>query len=550
MKNHDDLETFDYIVVGAGTAGCVVASRLSEDPNVTVCLIEAGKKDNSVLIKAPAGCSVTVTTGLMGWSFDTVPQKGLNGRIGYQPRGKVLGGTSSINGMVYMRGNQWDFDNWAHLGNVGWSYKEILPYFKKSEHHECLNDEFHGQGGVLNVADLRSPSFFNDVFIDACTSQGIPFNPDPNGAQQYGSWRAQVTQKNGERCSAATAFIRPAMERSNLTILTKAHVAKLLIDETSSPKRITGVSLFVENDRKKTVNLKANREVVLSAGAYGSPQIMQLSGVGNENELEALGIDCVHHLPGVGENLQDHVTALSYYKTNSHRGTFGLSLLGGLDIFLSLLKWVGRRTGKITSGFSESGVFIKTSEEKLLPDIQIELLVAIVDDHGRKVHTGHGFTTHTTLARPKSRGSVKLASKDPFVPPLINPNYLAEKEDIDTLVVGLQKTLELTSSDPFKPYIKKMLYPVNNNDRNALEAYIRAHADTEYHPVGTCKMGPDNDPLAVVDEELKVKGLQGLRIIDASIMPEIPAANTSAATIMIGEKGADLLRGVKHAPGI
>jgi len=529
-------QTFDYIIIGAGSAGCVLANRLTEDPSTSVCLIEAGKSDTSAFIHAPAGLAATVPYGIFSWHYETTPQKGLNGRKGFQPRGKIMGGSSSINAMVYIRGNKWDYDNWAAQGNQGWSYEDVLPYFKKAENNETFGQsEFHGQGGPLNVAELRSPSHFNQYFLDACSEHGIPANQDLNGTEQFGCRMNQVTHKDGERCSAAKGYITPALHRPNLTIITQALVSKINV------KNGTAESVeYLQSGKPKSV--RASKEILLSAGAFGSPQILQLSGVGNSAELQSHNIECTHHLPGVGENLQDHITTVPAYRTPNHKGTYGVSLKGGLDVIKGIFEWRKKRTGMITSNFAESCAFMYAEQDAPCPDIQLELVIGIVDDHNRKMHLGHGYSLHATLMRPKSRGTVKLSSRDPKKAPLIDPNFLSHEDDMKTLVKGLKRSLEIMESKHFNDVRGKMLYGVDRTDDKALEAFIRQHADTEYHPVGTCKMGPASDPMAVVDADLRVHGLTGLRVIDASIMPNLVSGNTNAPTIMIAEKAADLIK--------
>ena len=531
-------QTFDYVIVGAGSAGCVLASRLTENPDISVCLLEAGKKDNSAFIHAPAGVAATVPFGFFSWHYDTVAQKGLNGRLGMQPRGKVLGGSSSINAMMYIRGSQWDYNNWEAQGNNGWSYKDVLPYFKKAEHNETLNDEYHGQGGPLNVGELRDPSHFNEFFLDACEEQGIPRKPDLNGATQAGCRMNQVTQKGGERGSAAKGYITPNLSRSNLTVITQAHVAKVEIEGDVA----TGVTFY---QGKNLVTVQAKKEVIMSAGAYGTPQILQLSGVGPQAHLSELGIKVNKDVPGVGSNLQDHISVVPIYRTKffaPSKGTLGYSIGGGMDVMKGIFQWATQRRGLLTTNFAESAGFYSTNDSLPAPDIEITFITGIVDDHTRKFHLGHGYCTHATLMRPKSRGSLRLASSDPKADPLIDPNYLAEQQDMDDLRKGLQKTLDIMESKPFDKVKGKMVYPLDRDNIPQLEEYIRNHADTEYHPVGTCKMGPDSDPMAVVDDQLRFKGISKLRVVDASIMPTLVTGNTNAPTIMIAEKAADLIK--------
>jgi choline dehydrogenase len=537
---------FDYIIVGAGSAGCVLANRLSEDPDISVCLIEAGKSDTSAFIHAPAGYAATVSQGFMSWPFETVPQLGLNNRLGFQPRGKVMGGSSSVNGMLYIRGHQQDYNDWSQLGNEGWSYDQVLPYFKKSEHNERLDDEFHGQNGPLNIADLQSPSRLSEVFLQACESQGYPRTEDPNGASQQGCWLTQVTQKDGERCSAAKAFITPILGRKNLTIFTQAHVEKVLVEQQDEQKTATGISVYLDNQKKKTTQIKATKEVILSAGAFGSPQLLLLSGIGDHQHLSEVGVDCIHHLPGVGQNLQDHLTVVPIYRAFNHEDsqseTFGISAGGVWDIVKGIFEWRKHRSGKLTTNFAEAGLFLKSDKAKERANIELEFVIGIVDDHNRKMHLGHGYCVHTTLVQPKSRGSVKLENNNPFNAPLIDPNFLAHPDDMHAMIAGLQKTLDIMASEAFTPYNDGLMYPIERNNREQIERYIRDHSDTEYHPTSSCKMGPDSDPMAVVDSQLRVRGVAGLRVIDASVMPNITAGNTNAPTIMIAEKAADMIR--------
>jgi choline dehydrogenase-like flavoprotein len=531
-------EQYDYVIVGAGSAGCVLASRLTENPNISVCLLEAGKKDNSVFIHAPAGVAATVPYGIFSWHYDTVAQKGLNGRLGMQPRGKVLGGSSSINAMMYVRGSQWDYNNWQAQGNDGWSYEDVLPYFKKAEHNETISDEFHGQGGPLNVSELKDPSHYNDFFLDACEEHGIPRKPDLNGASQDGCRMNQVTQKGGERGSAAKGYITPHLARKNLTVITQAHVSKVEIENDKA----VGVTFY---QGKTLVTVHANKEVIMSAGAYGTPQILQLSGVGPKAHLDEHNIVVKKDVPGVGSNLQDHISVVPIYRTKfmtPSKGTLGYSIGGGIDLFKGIYQWATKRRGLLTTNFAESAGFYRTDKNAPAPDIEITFITGVVDDHTRKFHLGHGYCTHATLMRPKSRGTLRLASNDPKADPLIDPNYLDHPEDLSVLCKGLQKTLDIMESKAFDNVKGKMIYPLDRNNVPQLEEYIRNHADTEYHPVGTCKMGPDSDPMAVVDNQLRLKGIKNLRVVDASIMPTLVTGNTNAPTVMIAEKAADLIK--------
>lgn len=529
-------QEFDYVIIGGGSAGCALASRLSEDKNVSVCLLEAGGPDDSVFIHAPAGVVAMLPIPFKNWAFKTVPQKGLNGRQGYQPRGKVLGGSSSTNAMLYVRGNRWDYDHWAELGNAGWSYDEVLPYFKRAENNETHGaSEYHGAGGPLNVAELRSPSPLNQAFLDAAALHGVSNIKDYNGAERFGSFMYQVTQKNGERCSAAKGYITPHLSRPNLTVKTHALASRIILEG----KRARGVAYFEGNVPRE---VRARREVIVSSGAFGSPQVLMLSGIGPAQDLQRLGIPVAHSLPGVGQNLQDHIDHVQGYRTRSNTQTFGVSARGTVALTSAIFEWKNKRTGMISSSIAESGTFLRSAPDVRVPDLQLIFVVGIVDDHSRKLHLGHGYSCHVDVLRPFSRGTVTLASSDPRAAPLIDPNFLSDERDLNLLVKGVQIQQAMLESKPFDAYRGKMLYPVNANDKAAIVADIRNRADTQYHPVGTCKMGTDSDPMAVVDARLRVRGMDGLRVVDASIMPTVCGGNTNAPTIMIGEKAADMIR--------
>ena len=530
------IQEFDYVVIGGGAGGCVVASRLSEDPSVSVCLLEAGGSDASALIQAPLGFAASAALGIHNWNFNTVAQPGLNGRRGFQPRGKVMGGSSSINAMVYTRGNRLDYENWAALGNPGWSYEDVLALFKRSENSECFGaDAFHGSGGPLNVTYLRSPSSINQAFLNACVEQGLPQTRDYNGASQFGCAPAQVTQKNGERWSAAKAYITPHLTRSNLSVITQAHTQRILFEE----KRAVGAEFLRAG---QTTRVHARREVILSGGAYGSPQLLMLSGIGPATHLREHGIKVLHDLPGVGQNLHDHITTVLIYRTQSKETTFGFSLSGLAKIVRSIFEWRRDRKGIITSNVAESQAFLFTDPSETAPDIQLAFCTGIVDDHTRKNHLGHGYTLHVTLMRPKSRGSVQLKSANAQDAPLIDPQFLSDPRDMTTLIKGTQIGFDIMQSKAFSPYRGAMLYPLERNNPAQIAQFLRDHADTEYHPCGTCKMGPDTDPMAVVNAELRVNGIQHLRVVDASIMPQLVSGNTNAPTIMIAEKAADMIK--------
>ena len=525
---------FDYIVVGGGSAGAVLAGRLTEDPAVRVCLLEAGPADQSVFIHCPAGLAVMAKFELNGWGQNTTPQPGLNGRQGYQPRGKVLGGSSSINAMIYVRGQHADYDHWAEQGNPGWAWNDVRPYFLRAENNERLRDEWHGQGGPLNVADLRAPNRFSQLFTEAGVQAGFPHNPDFNGATQEGVGIYQVTHKNGERHSVAKGYLTPHLGRPNLRVITQAHATRVLLEG----RRAVGVEY---RQGGQLHQLKAAREVLLSAGALLSPQLLMLSGIGPGAQLQRHGIAVQHDLPGVGEHLHDHPDVVQVMDAPGLTDLFGLSLRGMVNVTRGMLEWRRARTGMLTTNFAEAGGFIKSDPSEPAPDLQLHFVIGKLLDHGRKTVLGHGYSSHVCLLQPRSRGTVELASNDPLQLPLVDPQFFSDPDDMVRMVRGVRRMRAILQQPALAQFgAKEQAASASAQTDAQIEQFIRQYADTIYHPVGTCRMGPG--PLDVVDAQLRVHGMQGLRVVDASIMPRIVSGNTNAPVVMIAEKAVDFLR--------
>jgi choline dehydrogenase len=541
--------TFDYIIVGAGSAGCTLANRLSAQPDVSVLLLEAGGPDTKMEIYIPAAYT-KLHRSAVDWSFWTEPQSALNGRRMYQPRGKTLGGCSSTNAMAYVRGNRLDYDDWAAFGNAGWSYDDVLPYFIRSEHnqqYDQLDARYHGQNGPLNVTyatRFRTP--LARAFVESCVQTGIQENSDYNGALQEGAGLFQFTIKDGRRHSAATAFLKPALNRPNLKVITHAHTTQLIIRND----RATGVEF--RTSRNQTERATARREVILSAGAFHSPQLLMLSGIGPADELRAAGIALKKELPGVGQNLQDHVFA-GISSLCSQRATSANFHLKPLNQLKGLAQFFMSRKGPMTISPLEAVAFLNTepSPDSSRVDMQFHFAPVHFGNDGKTdvydlstYPTTDGFTVLPTLLKPKSRGFIGLRSGNPLDPPIIQPNYLTDESDRLTLINGFRRAIEVLKADAFGPYSRGISYPANYASDDLIWQHITTVLETVYHPVGTCKMGNRNtDELAVVDAELRVWGIDGLRVIDASVMPTIVSGNTNAPTIMIAEKGADLILG-------
>lgn len=528
--------SFDYIIIGAGSAGCILANRLSANPSVRVLLLEAGGKDSKLEIHIPAAYSKLNHTSV-DWGFHTEPQAFVNYRTMYQPRGKVLGGSSSTNAMAYIRGNKLDYDDWAKLGNVGWDYEQILTYFKKTEHNEQIQDSFHGQGGELNVTlakAYRTP--LADAFVEACIAQGLPKNEDFNGQEQEGAGYFQFTIKNQKRCSAATAFLTPILSRPNLKVITHARVRKITIEKDIA----TGVEFEIG---RSIQTAKASREIILSAGAFQSPQLLMLSGIGDKDKLKRMGIIAKKHLQGVGENLQDHAFCiLSSLCNQPISANYALKPMNQVRY---LAQYMAFKKGPFTISPLEANAFWRTDETQDRPNIQFHFTPVHVGKYDVDMYDisqyphSDGYTILPTLLRPKSRGYVALRSANPTDAPLIQPNYLKHEDDAKTLIMGFKKAFEILQDDAYKPYRLRQHFPERLGSDEEILYHIKRTLESVYHPVGTCKMGNDN--MAVVDNELRVHGIEHLRVIDASIMPHIVMGNTNAPVMMIAEKGADLL---------
>ena len=523
---------FDYVIVGAGSAGCVLANRLTADGKSSVLLLEAGPRDTNPWIHIPLGYGRLFKEKAVNWMYQTEPEPGLNGRNIFQPRGKVLGGSSSINGLLYVRGQHEDYDRWRQHGNLGWGYDDVLPYFKKAENQTRGGDDFHGAGGPLPVSDWRHADPLSAAFVDAAVQVGIPRNPDFNGARQEGAGFFQTTTKGGRRASVAVAYLRPAKARHNLHVETSALAERILFEG----RRAIAVTYRAAGNSRTA---RARKEILVCGGAYNSPQLLQLSGVGPADLLRQHGIEVVLDAPGVGHDLQDHMQVRVVMRC-SQAITLNDIVNNPFRKVMTGLRYAAFRTGPLTIAAGTSGAFFKTNPRLATPDIQIHFLPFSTDKMGEKLHPFSGFTASVCQLRPESRGSLKIRSADPATPPEIRINYLASEVDRATNVEGLKILRKILRAPALARYVVEEVDPGDKvTSDEALLAFCRARGTTVYHPTSTCRMG--NDPLAVVDQRLQVRGVESLRVIDASVMPDLVSGNTNAPVIMIAEKASDMI---------
>ncbi|MBX6368209.1 MAG: choline dehydrogenase [Rhodospirillales bacterium] len=532
LRSRSVIEEADYIIVGAGSAGCVLANRLTASGEHRVLLLEAGPADRNPWIHVPLGYGKLFKDRRVNWLYETEPEPELDGRVIFQPRGKVLGGCSSINGLIYIRGQREDFDLWRQRGNVGWGFEDVLPYFKRAEDQARGASELHGVGGPLCVSDPTEPHELCDAFIAAAAAAGIPTTDDFNGPSQEGAGYYQTTSRRGRRWSTAVGYLRPAQRRPNLVVLTEAFATRILFEGRAA----TGVEFRHQGAFHR---VRARREVILAGGAINSPQLLQLSGVGPGPLLQAHGISLVHELPGVGEDLQDHLQVRMVLRCTK-RITINddvNSLMRRLGVGLRYALW---RKGPLTVSAGYAGAFFRTDERLATPDIQVHFITFSTDRMGERLHPWPGFTASVCQLRPESRGFVRIKSPDPFAPPAIQPLYLSTETDRRTVVAGLERLREITRTQPLAAYVAAEHAPGPDVvGDEALLRYSRATGSTIYHPACSCRMG--DDPGAVVDARLRVHGLERLRVVDGSVMPSVVSGNTNAAIVMIAEKGADMI---------
>jgi choline dehydrogenase len=532
MSKTESSLQFDYIIVGAGSAGCVLANRLTASGRHHVLLIEAGGHDRHLWIHIPLGFGKLFDNPKVNWLYKSEPEPELNNRQIIQPRGKVVGGSSSINGLLYIRGQHEDFDHWRQLGNRGWAFADVLPYFRRAEDQERGADALHGAGGPLAVSDVSEPHPLCEAFIEAAQQAGFPRNDDFNGATQEGAGYFQLTAKNGRRCSTAVGYLRQVKHRRNLTVVSDALATRILFEG----RRAIGVEY---RQGQKTHTASAAAEVIVAGGAFNSPQLLQLSGLGPAKILCDLGIPVIVDMPGVGADLQDHLQVRMQFRCTEPI-TMNDVINNWRHRYSAGLRYFATRKGLLTIGAGYAGAFLRTRPELATPDVQIHFLIFSADTAGAALHPFSGFMTSVCQLRPESRGFVRIKSSDPATPPAIQPRYLTARADCDTVVAGLNTMRRVMNQPPTRRYIDEELAPGEACTSDAdLLAFARANGTTVYHPTSTCRMG--SDPNAVVDERLRVRGFEGLRVIDASIMPTVVSGNTNAAAVMIGEKGADMV---------
>ncbi|WP_100657450.1 GMC family oxidoreductase [Alteromonas flava] len=528
-------DAFDFIIVGAGSAGATLAARLSENPACKVCLLEAGSKDRNPLIHIPFGLSLLSRVEGIGWGYHTAPQAQLNNRELFWPRGKTLGGSSSINAMCYIRGDIQDYNDWAANGATGWDWESVLPFFKRSENNLRGSDEYHGVGGPLNVDDLRHKDKLSHRFVEAADAVGFNILDDFNREEREGLGFYQVSQVGGQRCSTAKGYLKPALQRNNLTVMTGVMVERVLLKDGQA----TGVQARIGG---KVQRLKATQEVILCGGAINSPQLLMLSGIGPADHLREKGIHVQVDLPGVGQNLQDHLDAIVQHRCKAHEG-YAVAFSALPKYIAATFKYLFKRKGLFSSNIAEAGGFMRSSLAQAGPDIQFHFLPAILEDHGRHSVFGYGYGVHVCCLYPKSRGEIRLQSNHPADHALIEPNYLSHPDDQKVMIEGVRKAREILASAGFEEFASTEQSPgAEAQTDEEILAFIREKSETIYHPIGTCKMGQESDSMAVVDPQLRVYGVKGLRVVDASVMPSLVGGNTNAPTIMIAERAAELIQ--------